>query len=63
MTGTVQPSWRFIEKVPCPQCGVPAGERCRSPKGIVTGPHGKRRVLAAQEGVWIPGAAAEAQPS
>lgn len=58
--GAVQPSWRFIEKVPCTQCGVAAGQRCRSPRGFVTAPHGKRRADAAAAGVWVPGA--EVQP-
>jgi hypothetical protein len=60
MSATVQPSWRFIERVPCTQCGEPAGERCRSPKGMVAPPHGKRRADAAAAGMWVPGA--EVQP-
>jgi hypothetical protein len=60
MSATVQPSWRFIEKVACTQCDAPAGERCQSPKGSAAPPHGKRRADAAAAGVWVPGA--EVQP-
>jgi hypothetical protein len=56
MTLRYDHSWGLIEQVPCTQCGVKAGERCRSPKGIAMPPHGKRRADAAAKGVWVPGA-------
>jgi hypothetical protein len=61
VSATIQPSWRFIEKVACTQCRAPAGEHCHGPKGATQAPHGKRRADAADKGVWVPGA--EVQPS
>jgi hypothetical protein len=70
----IQPSWRFIQKVACPQCGaageregvaepgVPMtlpGERCKTPAGALTSPHGKRRAVAAEKGLWVPGGTQE----
>jgi hypothetical protein len=48
-------SWDLIEKAPCPHCGAKAGKRCRSPRGVPGAPHGERRLLAAEQGHYVPG--------
>ena len=54
VTGTVQPSWRFIEKVPCPQCGVRPGALPVT-QGHRDGPAWQTPDPCRREGVWIPG--------
>lgn len=44
--------WDDEQKVPCPYCQVPAGQRCVRANGTPVGafPHGLRRDLAVIEG-------------
>lgn len=57
-SAALRPVHQLIETVPCPQCGQPAGQRCRHPGGRRSFvPHGARRRAAADTGAYRPAGA------